>query len=211
MIRKNNRHQYVSLTNYNQIINNDLFISDSGVVFISGMGNNYIEGEPPKPCSLITIKEHNVYYSANDLLCPNGFAYDSINKFLYVAESNADRITRFHCMPDGTLSDREVYFQFESGDSPDGISLDKNGRLWVACNNHKVVLLKNSKAIKSYHFDQHPLACLVAGFERNELYVLTTDCFCPIQQKIYRMAEYIKAKSRYESVGFSIPRRLAKR
>ena len=195
IIEKDNHQLYCDLAQYDQVINNDLFVDRTGNAYVSGMGNNYINNEPAKPCSIIKISNNKeVKYAADEMLCPNGFAFDQDRQRLYIAESNSDRITRFDFSPDGILSNRTAYFKFNNGDSPDGISLDKQGRLWVACNNHKVVLIDNSRIVESIEFEQHPLACLVAGEKLDTLYVLTTDSFIPDEVQLNPNGRIYKAK-----------------
>ncbi|MCL9779821.1 SMP-30/gluconolactonase/LRE family protein [Vibrio sp. S4M6] len=186
---------YQDLSNQDQVISNDLFVHPNGLAYVSGMGNNYLIDHSPKPCSILSVDCNNAINEvASDLLCPNGFAYDQARQHLYVAESHANRITRFNCALNGSLSHRETYYQFENGDSPDGIDLDSDGNLWVACNNHKVVLLRDCQIQQTIQFDQHPLACLSPNTNDKEVYVLTTDSFDPEQVcnypngKIYRIA-----------------------
>lgn len=68
---------------------------------------------------------------AEGLKIPNGMALSSDGNTLFVAETMACRILAFPVREDGTLGEPRV--QLELGTrSPDGIALDRQGRLWVA-------------------------------------------------------------------------------
>jgi sugar lactone lactonase YvrE len=67
---------------------------------------------------------------ADGLWFANGVALDADERFVYVAESSAFRVTRFPIRPDGSLGDREQYGP-DLGTAPDGIAFDEAGNLWV--------------------------------------------------------------------------------
>jgi SMP-30/Gluconolactonase/LRE-like region len=52
-------------------------------------------------------------------------------RYLYVNETFARRLTRFAVSPDGGLSDRTTVATFGAGTFPDGVVLDENGDFWV--------------------------------------------------------------------------------
>lgn len=65
------------------------------------------------------------------LAYPNGIVIDSNRHKLYVDETATNRVLIFDLVPDGTLSNKQVLYQF-STDSVDGLSVDELGRVWVA-------------------------------------------------------------------------------
>jgi len=67
---------------------------------------------------------------ADDLWFANGVAVDTDERFVYVAESSASRITRLPIRADGSLGGREQYGP-DLGGAPDGIAFDEAGNLWV--------------------------------------------------------------------------------
>ncbi len=56
---------------------------------------------------------------------------DAREEWLYVAETNARRISRLRVQPDGSLTDREVYGPADLGGFPDGFAIDSVGNLWI--------------------------------------------------------------------------------
>lgn len=62
----------------------------------------------------------------------NEIRLDAKEKWLYVAETCARRVTRLRVMPDGSLRDREIYGPRSLGSGfIDGIAFDAYGNLWA--------------------------------------------------------------------------------
>jgi gluconolactonase len=62
----------------------------------------------------------------------NGLALSADEKHLFMVESDRDRILRFEVQPDGSLGPSQVYAE-DVGRLPDGLALDAEGNLYVAC------------------------------------------------------------------------------
>ena len=69
---------------------------------------------------------------AEGLKIPNGIAISADEATLFVAETMANRILAFPVRRDGALGAPSVHADLGPR-SPDGISLDSRGRLWVGC------------------------------------------------------------------------------
>jgi sugar lactone lactonase YvrE len=69
---------------------------------------------------------------ATDLKTPNGMALTPDGSELLVAESLGNRISVFAVQADGGLGERRTYIDLEHR-SPDGLSMDSRGRLWIGC------------------------------------------------------------------------------
>ena len=72
---------------------------------------------------------------ASGLEMPNGMAFSSDDRSLYVAETRGKRVSLFdYDLDSGTVSNRRIFIDLsgEAGGSPDGITLDADGCLWVA-------------------------------------------------------------------------------
>jgi len=70
---------------------------------------------------------------ADGLGFANEIRIDEDRRCLYAVETYAKRLTRFSLAADGTLGDRTVLTEFGAGEFPDGIALDDEGAIWVAC------------------------------------------------------------------------------
>lgn len=62
----------------------------------------------------------------------NGLALSADEKFLFMVESNTDRVLRFEIRVDGSVGAPEVYAE-GCGRFPDGLTLDAEGNLYVCC------------------------------------------------------------------------------
>lgn len=76
---------------------------------------------------------------------PNGLAITPDDRYLYVADNNNDtiggarRLWRFELQPDGSVApgSRELVYDWKTTRGPDGIKLDRQGRLFVAAGLNK--------------------------------------------------------------------------
>ena len=113
--------------------NNDLVVDGQGRTYIGNMGYVFGQGTPrPGPILLVT-PEGSARVVAEGLAFPNGMVITPDGQTLIVAESHAARLTAFHIEPDGALSHRRAWAQFEDFGNygatqgqitPDGICLD---------------------------------------------------------------------------------------
>ncbi len=63
---------------------------------------------------------------------PNGLALSADDRFLFVVESQRDRVLRIPIRPDGKAGETEVYVE-NMARIPDGMALDARGNLYVTC------------------------------------------------------------------------------
>ena len=76
---------------------------------------------------------------------PNGVLVSADDKYLYVADNNNNnvgaprKLWRFHLKSDGSIDpqSRKLMFDWENGRGPDGLKMDKKGRLYVAAGVNK--------------------------------------------------------------------------
>lgn len=61
----------------------------------------------------------------------NGLAWDATGTRLYYNDTPTGRTDRFMRQPDGTWGDRRPVCHYAAG-NPDGMTIDRNGNLWVA-------------------------------------------------------------------------------
>lgn len=119
---------------------NDLIVDRHDRIYVGSFGFQAAYDEPSnaQPSNLYLINCHddsgtpNVSIVAKDLLFPNGMVVTHGGKHLVVAETFANRLTRFDMHSDGSLSHRTVLC--ELGDrSPDGLCAADDDSVWVGC------------------------------------------------------------------------------
>ena len=76
------------------------------------------------------IDDKGVRIVADGLCGTNELRFDADERFLYVAETTARRISRFQVHDDGALSPRETFGPANVGGFCDGIAFDAFGNLW---------------------------------------------------------------------------------
>jgi gluconolactonase len=69
-------------------------------------------------------------FSAGPYHFTNGMALDAQERYLYVVESNRDRVSRIAIKPDGSAGTPEVFVEGMAR-IPDGLAFDANGNLYV--------------------------------------------------------------------------------
>lgn len=169
---------------------NDMVVDAFGRAYITNMGFDFgnPEAQPqPGPILLVT-PEGEGKVAADDLLFPNGMVITPDGGTLIVAESYGARLTAFDIAPDGALTSRRVWAQFggrvdsaEGQVTPDGISLDADGALWVASPGTQDVMRvrMGGEVTDRIPLDTIPLACMLGGPERRTLFIATTESIDP--------------------------------
>ena len=73
------------------------------------------------------------HIEAPELRFPNGTILLDDGQTMVVAETMGDRLTAMPVAADGHLEDPHVIAELPKGCGPDGIAVDGQGRIWVAC------------------------------------------------------------------------------
>lgn len=82
---------------------------------------------------IILLDEKGARVVADGFHFTNEIRLDAREEWLYVAETTAKRVSRLRVLPDGSLTDREVYGPSSLGTGVvDGIAFDAYGNLWAA-------------------------------------------------------------------------------
>lgn len=82
---------------------------------------------------IAVLDDQGVRIVADRLAFANEIRFDDAEEWLYVAESAANRVTRFRIGPDAAVTEREVFGPSSLGKGlVDGITFDSYGNLWCA-------------------------------------------------------------------------------
>jgi sugar lactone lactonase YvrE len=80
---------------------------------------------------VVLVDENGPRIVADGLGYTNECAFDARERYLYLNETFARRLTRFRVGGDGSLANREVVAEFGPGTFPDGLAVDAEGGIWV--------------------------------------------------------------------------------
>lgn len=123
------------------------------------------------------LKVEAVYYAAadgqvrriiDDLVRPNGIALSPDGQRLYVVDNAADRL---HCYPiekPGHIGSREWTARVTF---PDGMTVDRAGRLYVSCIDGIWILDQKGNWIGRIDTPQQPTNCTFGGKDYNTLFI----------------------------------------
>jgi sugar lactone lactonase YvrE len=112
---------------------------------------------------------------ADGLIAPNGTVISPDGSYLVVAETYAQRLTRFDRRADGSLHNRRIFAEVP-GSFPDGICLDDDGAIWFGSPyTDEFLRVRDGGEVT----DRIPLAggvaCMLGGADRSTLFLLGVD------------------------------------
>lgn len=180
---------------------NDLLVDPHGRSYVGNFGYDLHGGQSITTAEIILVSANGISQKvATDVIFPNGMVMTQDRKTLIVAETFASRLSSFSIQNDGSLGNRELWADL--GDHfPDGISIDAENGIWVACPNKGEVIrvVKGGKITDTVIPIGNPYACMLGGEDGKTLFVLTSETDDPV--------EAIRMRSgRIESVDIKIPR-----
>lgn len=125
---------------------NDIVLKSDGAIYFTdppyGLPANYDDPAKELPHQgVYRWKEGDLSLVATELGGPNGIAFSPDEQFLYVGNwdirdvYHTKTVWRYRVLPDGSLRDGEVFFNFNQtneAEAIDGIKVDRNGYLFVS-------------------------------------------------------------------------------
>nr|XP_024217884.1 regucalcin-like [Halyomorpha halys] len=97
-------------------------------------------------------KQEGCREQATGIYLSNGIAWDAQEKKMYYNDTYAYSVDSFDCNSDGTIGNRKVIYHFKENNIkaplPDGLTIDKDGKLWVALFGNSEVLRIDPKTKK---------------------------------------------------------------
>lgn len=158
---------------------NDMVVTPTGRAYVGNFGFDMWAGAARAPASIIRVEpDGSVAIAADGLEFPNGTVITPDGKGLIVAESYANRLTRFDIAADGSLSNRRLFADLASV-VPDGICLDAEGAVWVGHARAPQCLrvLDGGKIDTIVHTGEgrHVYACMLGGAQRKTLFLCTSS------------------------------------
>lgn len=114
---------------------NDMAVDRVGRAYVTGFGYEayYETFSDSKTTRIVMVDlDGSVSLQGEELYMPNGIAFSPDGSLLIVSETTRNRLTAFNVAADGTLSGKRLFADLGHR-SPDGICVDVEGAVWVAC------------------------------------------------------------------------------
>jgi sugar lactone lactonase YvrE len=155
---------------------NDMVVDRRGRAYVGNFGFDLYGGEEARETCIILIEPDGATRVAADGIgFPNGSVITDDGRTLIVAESYGGRLIAFRIADDGALSERRVFAQLQ-GAIPDGICLDAEGAVWLACPvTGRVLRVRDGGEVldEIKVTNAGAYACMLGGDERRTLYICT--------------------------------------
>jgi sugar lactone lactonase YvrE len=152
---------------------NDMIVDAQGRAYVGDTGYDLGAGASPAPGRILVWDGDDKPRSVvEDVTFPNGMAITPDGKTLYVAETFAERVSAFDIGRDGDLSGRRVHAVLPG--TPDGLCLDADGALWIACLLSGAFLRVDRHGAIVDRVDVSPyraVACVLGGADRRTLFL----------------------------------------
>jgi sugar lactone lactonase YvrE len=155
---------------------NDMVVDNKGRAYVGSYGydvRNYKPGDSVKAWVSLITPDGNLRIVGDKMICPNGMVITADGHTLIVADTFTKQLIAFGIEPDGSLTNRRVWAQMDSG--PDGICMDAEGAIWAATPNAGEVirLREGGEVTRRIKVSTTPLACMLGGPERRTLFIVT--------------------------------------
>ena len=154
---------------------NDMVVDARGRAYVGNFGFDLHANEKPRTTTLVMAgTDGGARVVAEELMFPNGMVITPDGKTLIVGETFGRRLTAFDIGADGSLANRRAWA--ELGDSlPDGICLDAENAIWVACPTASEVIRvkQGGEVVERIKVETDAFACMLGGVDGRTLFVAT--------------------------------------
>jgi sugar lactone lactonase YvrE len=163
---------------------NDMVVSEEGRAYVGSFGFDiFTEPITPAHTTLAIVEPDGTPRAGpDDMRFPNGTVISPDGRTLVVGESFGGVLTAFDVADDGSLSNRREWAR-PVGHVPDGMCLDAEGLIWMACPMcEKVLRLREGgEVVDEVVVEHHPYACILGGDDRRTLMVCTAASSDPTE------------------------------
>ncbi|MEO8025910.1 MAG: SMP-30/gluconolactonase/LRE family protein [Bryobacteraceae bacterium] len=157
---------------------NDMVVDSRGRAYIGNFGFDLDGGGTPKATGIIFVDtEFRVSRIAEDVWFPNGHVISPDGRTLILAETFGHRLTAFDIADEGSLSNRRVFAGLDGDVYPDGICLDAEGAVWVACATSECIIrVREGGEVAAMIAlpGRRSYACMLGGEDRKTLFICTS-------------------------------------
>jgi sugar lactone lactonase YvrE len=180
---------------------NDMVVDARGRAYVGNFGfDMYGGGEARDTCVILVEPDGSARVAAEGIAFPNGTVITDDGRTLIIGESMGGRLTAFTIADDGSLTDRRLFAQLQ-GAIPDGICLDAEGAVWLACPaTGRCLRVRDGGEVTDEIkvTNDFAYACMLGGADRRTLYM----CTAPSSEPKETLA---KRQGRIEAVQVEVP------
>ena len=154
---------------------NDMVVDREGRAYVGNFGFDLHANEKPCGTTLVMVApDGSARIVAEELMFPNGSVITPDGKTLIVGESFGRQLTAFDLAADGSLKNRRVWAELDKS-VPDGICLDAENAIWVACPTASEVIRvkQGGEVTERIKVDTDAFACMLGGPDGRTLFVAT--------------------------------------
>jgi sugar lactone lactonase YvrE len=154
---------------------NDMVTDSKGRSYIGNFGFDLHANEKPRGTTLVMVEPNgSARIAAEDLMFPNGAVITPDARTLIVGETFGRCLTAFDIAADGSLANRRVWADLGKY-LPDGICLDAEGGIWVACPTMSEVIRvkQGGEVAETIKVETDAFACMLGGPDGHTLFVAT--------------------------------------
>jgi sugar lactone lactonase YvrE len=154
---------------------NDMVVDANGRAYIGNFGFDLQANEKPRGTTLVMVApDGSARIVAEELMFPNGAVITADGKTLIVGETFGRKLTAFDISADGSLKNRRVWADLGKS-LPDGICLDAENAIWVACPTASEVIRvkQGGEVTERIKVETDAFACMLGGPDGRTLFVAT--------------------------------------
>jgi len=174
---------------------NDMVVDARGRAYVGNFGYDMFGGGEYRTTNLVAVDpDGRAWEAADDLAFPNGCVVTPDGRTLIVGESAGARLVAFDIEDDGTLTNRREWAQLQPlGATADGICLDAEGAVWVACpySNRVLRVAEGGQLLEEVAVDSGVFACALGGDDGRTLFMCSAATFDPTMTKEMRSGRIV--------------------
>ncbi|HXK33049.1 MAG TPA: SMP-30/gluconolactonase/LRE family protein [Dehalococcoidia bacterium] len=149
---------------------NDLVVRSDGAIYFTDPPYGIREEQRELPFNgVFRFAEGALTLLATDFDRPNGIALSPDERTLYVADTARHHVRAFDVAPDGSLGAGRIFAEMREGGRPDGMKVDREGRLYV-CAGSLQVFAVDGRPLGVVDCPQPPANC-AWGDDGSALYI----------------------------------------
>ena len=167
--------EVADLSALEKIALNDMTVDRHGRAYIGAWGFDLNNGAPPALAQVFFVEpDGGIFVAASQMRFPNGIVISADGSTMIIAETTGRCLTAFDIAADGTLTNRREWAALDT--FPDGICLDAEGAIWVACPvTGEGIRVREGGAVvtRVKAPGKGVYACMLGGADRRTLYLCT--------------------------------------